>query len=310
MMAGGWGVNSQGISVVVPHYGDIRPTCDLVTSLRRQQGAPDLQIIVADDASPIPFPSGCGYETVRRETNGGYGSACNLGASVARHDRILFLNSDLQIEDRFVADLLAEARPWQPAVVSPAIEEPSGTNHVPRVFPRPRHYVIEWLVPLARFERYMWWQGWIGHDVRAVLSEHAVPTDWVVGAAHMMPTAEFRAVGGFDEGFHMNCEETDLHRRLNDRGIPAVYLPTVRAHHTAGGSSDPLKRNGWLVTSRFRYAEKWGGARRLYLGLLFATWINWVWNLQRQLRGLDVQAGRVLRLQMSWVKQGWRARKP
>lgn len=297
-----------GVSAVIPHYGALGPTQSLLLSLQTQTGLEDLQVIVVDDASPVPFPAGKGYDLVTREENGGYGSACNSGAAVARYDWLLFLNSDLQVSPTFISELVAAARPWEPAVVSPAITEPGGPNHVPRKFPRARYYAIEWLVPLARFERFMWWQGLIGHDVRAVLSEHAVPTDWVVGAAHMMPTTDFRAVGGFDETFHMNCEETDLHRRLKDRGVPSVYLPTVQASHAAGGSSDPQKKNGWLVSSRFRYAEKWGGSRRLYVGLITATWINWAWNLQRQFRGVDVRAGLVLREQLGWVKQGWRSR--
>ena len=78
-------MTTPGISAVIPHYGDIGPTWGLVESLQRQQGVLNLQIIVADDASPVPFPSGEGYELVRREKNGGYGSACNSGAALAKH---------------------------------------------------------------------------------------------------------------------------------------------------------------------------------------------------------------------------------
>ena len=269
----------------------------------------NLQIIVADDASPVPFPSGEGYELVRREKNGGYGSACNSGAALAKHDQLLFLNSDLQVDDHFVADLFAAASPWQPAVTSPAILEPRGPNAVPRKFPKPIHYVVEWLVPLARFHGHQWLHAAGGHDMPAVNSEHAVVTDWLVGACHMMPTADFRAVGGFDEAFFMNCEETDLHLRLRkERGLPCVFLPEVQAEHGAGGSSDPTRRSGWLLDSRFRYAHKWGGAQRLHVGLLAASWVNWLWNSQRQIRGLDVHANRVLRQQLAWIGHGWKER--
>ena len=88
------------VSAVIPHYGDPAPTLTLIEALRAQQGiAPDeLEIIVSDDTK--------GVRVVRRETNGGFGSAVNSGVAVATGKWLFILNSDLSITDTFVADML------------------------------------------------------------------------------------------------------------------------------------------------------------------------------------------------------------
>lgn len=297
------------ISVIIPHYGDVEPTARLVAELLTQAGAPRIEIIVSDDNSPQTFPDGAGYQVVRSQINGGYGTACNRGAEIASGDLLLFLNSDLRIGSSFITDFYAAAEPKLPAVVAPRVREGGGQNHVPRRFPLVRHYVIEWLLVLARFEPKMWWQGAIGHDIAALVSEVPVTTDWLTGVVHMMPAADYRAVGGFDERYFMNCEETDLHRRLRLlRALPAVYLPQIEVDHEGGGSSDPQRRAGWLVDSRFKYAHKWGGARRLRVGLVAASWANFLWNLMRKVRGTAVSPVMVLGEQLDLINHGWRQR--
>lgn len=167
--------------MIIPHYGEAEPTMAVVCQLLAQRGVEGLQIIVADDASPVTVPDGAGYQVVRRKRNGGYGSACNSGAVVATGEQLIFLNSDVDMSDTFIAELLVAAAPWQPAVTAPQVREGAGRNHVPRYFPRVRHFVVEWLLPLARFERRMWWQAAIGHDIPALESPEPSVTDWVTG---------------------------------------------------------------------------------------------------------------------------------
>ncbi|MEE8868770.1 MAG: glycosyltransferase family 2 protein [Acidipropionibacterium acidipropionici] len=298
------------LSVVIPHYGDPEPTLALVESLRRQRGAGDFEIVIADDCSPYPLPEGDGYRLVRRATNGGYGSACNAGAAIVTGDDILFLNSDLSIADDFIAGLRAAAEPWLPAVVGPRIIQDGRTVPVARRWPRAQHHVIEWLMPLARFHGRSSYERLAGTDLGAWRSRHAVVTDWVVGVAHLVPSDQFRAVGGFDEGFFMNCEEVDLHRRLYmECGVRAVYLPKVCASHAGGGSSDPAKRVGWVTDSRFAYAHKWRWDIRLGLGMMAATGINLVWNAARRLRGGEVEPLAEVRRQVAILRHAWMGRK-
>ncbi|BDZ59055.1 hypothetical protein GCM10025872_27120 [Barrientosiimonas endolithica] len=65
-------VTNASVAVVIPHFGDPAPTQLLVRQLTDQKGS-DCRVIVVDDASPVPFPAGEGFEVVRRHRNGGSG---------------------------------------------------------------------------------------------------------------------------------------------------------------------------------------------------------------------------------------------
>ncbi|QHF22022.1 glycosyltransferase [Rathayibacter sp. VKM Ac-2762] len=294
-------MTAEGVSVVIPHYGDPAPALALVERLRSQESPSALEIVVVDDASPIPFPAGTdGVEVVRRERNGGFGAAVNTGAARARHPLLLVLNSDLVVGPSFLRDLLEAGRPWLPAVVAPDLVDAGGERQwVGRRFPRPHHYVVEWLTPLARWRPRL--HAAVGHDTRCTPGA-TVPVDWVVGAVMLLPVAEFRAVGGFDESFHMNCEEVDLQRRLRERGVPSVFAGSVVAEHTGGGSSDPARRLIWLVASRLRYARKWGGRpAALAAALRAASAVNLAANAVRAAAGSDVRPLAVLRRELRLV---------
>lgn len=291
----------DAVSVVVPHYGDPAPTLALVEQLRAQTHP--VEVVVADDASPTPFPEHDGVTVVRRATNGGFGANVNTGAAAATGDVLLVLNSDLTLEPTFVADMVVAARHHPGAVLAPRMVDEHGTEAwVGRGFPRVRHDVVAWLTPLARFRGTAAWHRAVGHDVAAHAAEREV--DWVVGAAMWIPLSEFRAVDGFDERFFMNSEEVDLQRRLRERGVRVVALHSPTVVHAGGGSSPSESRRRWLVEGQLLYADKWGSRRRLQAALVAATGVNFVVNAARRAAGRDVDAVGVARTELSMIRGG------
>ncbi|WP_307835763.1 glycosyltransferase family 2 protein [Phycicoccus sonneratiae] len=291
------------VAVVVPHHGDPTPTLTTVRALLAQEDVA-LEVVVADDASPEPFPDVPGVTVVRRARNGGFGAAVGSGVEPVTAPLLLVLNSDVCFNPTFVADLVAAAAPWQPAVVGPLVLDPDGTPApTARHFPTTTHQVVEWLTPLARFRGRRALREAVGHDTRAVPGA-VLPVDWVVGAAMLLPTAAFRAVGGFDERYFMNSEEVDLQRRLRGAGVPSVFAGTVSLTHVGGGSSDPGLRRRWLVESRMAYAGRWGGRRRLVAALTAATAVNAAANTARRVAGRDVAPLATARQELRLIRGG------
>lgn len=291
-----------GISVVVPHYGDPAHALNLVDLLRQQIDAPVLEIIVVDDCSPQAFPVSEGVILTRRDVNGGFGTAVNTGAQLGTQDYLLVLNSDLEPTPTFIKELVEAAQPLQPAVVSPALfNEQNEYQWAGRIYPTNYQYFIGWLTVLARFKSTMWWQRAVGHDTNCVPGViHS--TDWVVGAAMLIPMESFRQVGGFDESFYMYCEEIDVQRRMAQLGIKSYVAGTVPIVHVGGKSTDPSKGLRWMLQSRLKFAQKWrenpGGFR---LVLMLATCINFLWNCQRKIRGVDVRPIKIFRRDMHMI---------
>lgn len=307
-------LNDATVSIVIPHFGDPKPTEALVDALR---GQAHLEIIVVDDCSPVPLEAIEGARLVTRTQNGGFGTTVNAGAAVARGNLLLVLNSDLEISPTFVADLVSASAGLQPAVVSPEVTSPDGEHQwAGRSFPSVWTQAVEWLTPLARFRSTSWWHRGVGHDTRCVPGQ-VVNVDWVVGAAMLIPLMPFRRIGGFDEGFYMNSEEVDLQRRLRGLGVASYYVGTVTAFHEGGGSSASTERRRWIVRSRLRYANKWNGTdipTRVVLSL--ATFANFAFNAARRIVGSEVNPSTTLRYELGylWIsshgsdRPDWRAK--
>ena len=289
------------VTVVIPFYGDPSETLALIEQLRTQDGVQD--IVVSDDASPIPFPNVAGVRVVRRAANGGFGAAVNTGAAQVSTNLMLVLNSDLELGATFVRDLLRSSSSLHPAIVSPQILKPSGAPEwTARRFPRVSDHVVEWLSPLARWRHLPALHRAVGH-VTNLTPGGVNRTDWVIGAAMLIPVAEFRAIGGFDERFYMTSEEVDLQLRLGRMGVPSYVVNGVSVTHLGGGSSDATNRRQWLVTARQRYALKWGGDRTLSSSLAVASMVNFLANGIRELAGRDVDARAVLRYELGLLRR-------
>lgn len=287
------------VSVVIPHYGAPDQTVDLLADLAAQRGSVPCEVIVADDASPKPFPreiaTAYGVRLVRRERNGGFGSACNSGAAVAAAPSLLFLNSDTRVGPTFVSDLVAQSAPFQPAVTGPAVTGHGTLVATGRRWVSARHFAAEWSIPVRKLRA----ARGLPLDtarVAGAVGGQVAPVDWLFGVALLMPTADFRRVGGFDERFFMNCEEMDLQRRLAETGVPAVYLGTVTIEHAGGGSSGHGPQVEWLTDARLRYADKWGFGRRLRLLLTLAAVGNAAFH------GVRAALGRSTSIRAQWER--------
>lgn len=82
--------------------------------------------------------------------------------------------------------------------------------------------------------------------------------EFASGAFMAVKTAEFKAVGGFDERFFLYFEDADLSRELRKNG-DALYNPFLRVQHDwQRASRSSLKYLSILVISMIKYFNKWG----------------------------------------------------
>lgn len=290
-------------SIVIPHYGSPDSTVELIESLRAQSDEYSFELIVADDCSPIPFPELEGVRVVRRETNGGFGSAVNSGAEYASGEWLFILNSDLSIKPNFIQQMVDKGEQHSGALVSPQVVDHEGrAQWVGRSFPTTFHYAWEWFTPLARFRHTTWWHKAVGHNASCVTGATVEP-DWVIGACMMLPRQTFKDFGGFDQRFFMNCEEVDFQRRLAAAGVSRIFAGDISVEHIGGGSSGESKqRRQWVTDARFIYAEKWGEQKHLKTVLTAVSYLNYGVNKLRQIRNTAVDARKILKYELSFLR--------
>lgn len=181
----------------------------------------------------------------------GFARACNLGAAHARSPYILFLNSDIVVQEGAPAMLVKELDGRPDAVAAGGRLVDPGTDdtqyaYLPKRFPTTASLALE-LTGVARI--------WPGNPVTdassgAHLSETQVAeVDQPAGACLLIRRERFQDVGGFDEGYWFWYEDVDLARRLKTQGV-ILYVPRATFEHLGGASFRRWTR-ARLVRSRF-----------------------------------------------------------
>lgn len=194
---------------------------------------------------------------IRSPVNGGFGAGNNLGAAAGlpdgtAPDLLFLLNSDAFPEPgaiRVLADHLA-ANPGT-AIAGSAVR---GEDDIPHRtafrFPSiPGEF--EAAIRFGPVSRLL-----ARHIVAPPPPEATGPVDWVAGCAMMIRTPVFRALGGFDEGYFLYFEETDLCLRAARAGWRTDFVPASRVVHL-GSVSTGLNRvtrmPAYWFDSRLRY---------------------------------------------------------
>jgi N-acetylglucosaminyl-diphospho-decaprenol L-rhamnosyltransferase len=223
------------------------------------------------------FPS---VRLIACDQNLGFTRGNNRGLAASEGRYILFLNPDTVVLPGALAALLThmEACPAT-GILGPQLLYGNGSLQPSRRrFPTLATALLE-SSPLAwRWPHNRWARRYNLLDVPA---DRPQQVDWVVGAAILVRRAVVEQIGGFDEGFFMYSEETDLCRRAAAAGWRTWYLPSAQIIHYEGKSSEQVvaARHIHFQTSRVRYFRKHHGRlpaeilRGLLLGQFALEWL-------------------------------------
>lgn len=241
----------------------------MLDAVRRALAGPaDVELIVSDNASSdgsvaalaAAFGDDPRFHVIYNGRNLGFGAGVNRAAAQARGDHLLILNPDCWLEPDTLPRLLARAADVdRPGVIGARIRHPDGSDETASIRRDPTlGRSLLTLSGLARFGAR--WPALRGVDLH--LDETARGEDRdaeiVSGALMLLPRAAFEAVGGFDEGYFLHCEDMDLCRRLRDAGYAVFYAGSVSVVHGKGGSS----RHRPVFVAWHKHRSKWRWFRR------------------------------------------------
>ena len=190
----------------------------------------DNSIEVAQNACPQ-------VQVLPQSRNLGLGAAANLAAAATTGDLIMVLNPDVTLMPGAVVALQKFfAEHPEASCCGPQLLNPDGSLQPScRAFPTLltgffRYTPLERLFPHNRFTRRYLLTDFDHNQVREV--------DWVSGACLVVRREVWEQLGGFDEGFFMFCEDTDLCYRIKKAGGKVFYVPQARAYHKVGASTN------------------------------------------------------------------------
>ena len=208
-----------------------------IASLQAQT-LPPAQIICVDQSPDGRFRAALGNDTaieiVTPAENLGYPSACNLAATVATGDHILFFNPDAHADPGCLAELAAALAADETAAIAGAQVLLPGDERV---------NAGDNVLHLSGLS----WAGRYGLPPETGSPRPAVV---VSGAALLVRRTAFEAIGGYTEGFFMYYDDVDLAWRAQLRGWEVLFCPSATVvheyeFHKGNYKWQFLERNRW-----------------------------------------------------------------
>jgi GT2 family glycosyltransferase len=252
------------VSIVIVNWNTRDLLIQTLQSLYDSMHGPWHEIIVVDNAS-----SDGSAEKVRQEfpdtvliesgINVGFAAGNNLAIRRSRGKFLLLLNPDTIVPAGAVTTLLQFMEDHTDiGIAAPKLLSASGTVQISSfgLFPSPLEAVLHavriWrLAPGSRL-------------ARRFLAVPAPPNTWcyaahVLGAAMLIRREVITQIVGFDEGFFLFLEETDLCYRAQSAGWRIAYTTTSTITHFGEQSMQKIlhKAGGLYVRSYNRFCNKY-----------------------------------------------------
>jgi GT2 family glycosyltransferase/glycosyltransferase involved in cell wall biosynthesis len=244
-------VSAPSVSIVVAVHGQRDCVYRCLRSLRVHRSKYSFEVIVVDDVSPDDTPAMLsdvsGIKLITNGSNLGFIRSCNKGASVARGDLLVMLNSDTVVQPGWLDELVDTFKAFPDAgLVGSKLIYPDGT--------------------LQEAGGLIWsdGSGWnMGRNGDASAPEHNYlrEVDYCSGASIMIPRDLWNLLRGFDEDYApAYAEDSDLAFRIRAAGRRVFYQPLSVAVHYEGmscGRDTSLGVKSYQVTNAAKLRERW-----------------------------------------------------
>jgi hypothetical protein len=267
------------LTVGIVSYNTRDLTCRCIDSVLNATAHFQSKVVLADNGSTDGT-----LDSVRRKfpevhlisfpDNPGYGEALNRIFEQFPAQFILAMNADVMLGRESLDHLqryLVDHR--ECALVGPSLVWSNGKHQRScKKFPSIRSLIIE-LFALDIFPPINYWSKNLDYDD----SKFEIPTevDSLSGSVMLIRESAFREINGFDNGFRLYFEETDLCRRLWNTGYNVLYVPRAKAVHIyAASTRHTMERQITYYISCARYARKHFSSasyRITYMAILLST---------------------------------------
>lgn len=227
------------LSIIIVNFNTKELTCQTIDSIIQYTSSVSYEVIVVDNSTDKTQQSEYNNQCVKiihDIENHGFGHACNIGATYAIGDYLLFLNSDTLIRDNSLFECVNYMKNDDKIGVLGAkilLSDGSLDHGCKRGFPTPSAAFYYYLGLDRRYPK----SKKYGAYRQTFLSElETNEVDSVSGAFLMIGKKLFDNISGFDETFFMYGEDLDLCFRVKEKGYKIIYHADAVITHLKGQS--------------------------------------------------------------------------
>lgn len=238
------------VSIITVNYGDVKETCELLTSLQ-DITYPNVEIIVVDNTErdnnfrliKKKYP----YITeVCSSTNTGYAGGINLGIENSKGDYLLLLNNDIEVEPGFIEPLLDALQNIQDAgLVSPKV-----------LYYNSRKVQYAGTGKINSYTGRGFTEEYNKDDSEGI--SITAPSDYAFGAAMMTSRILVDRIGRMPEIYFMYYEELDWSEMFKRAGYRVYYVGTSTVYHkdSCSTADNPYQKDYYLFRNRILFQRR------------------------------------------------------
>ena len=239
------------LSIIIPTWNTADITLNCINSIQKYLPKTFFEIIVIDNASADNtsdlFSKNKNIIYVRNSENLGFSKACNIGVKYAKSDYLLFLNSDMELVDSSIVDMLS------------FFQKNSNCGLVGPQFLNPDKSVQGSVFPpqtsLNAFREF--WLNQKSYSKYFPAGDNPLSVWAISGGAVLIKKELFEKIGGWNEKYFMYYEDLDLCRQIRKSNLKIYYYPKCKLIHRHGASGANLANsdNQWrrLIPSSILY---------------------------------------------------------
>jgi GT2 family glycosyltransferase len=243
------------VSAVVISHGHAR---ELEHSLPALAPQVEELLVIANIPGSVPAELPTGTRVHENTVPLSFAANANVGADKTEHELVLIVNPDAVPEPDAVQVLREFMEEHARAgAAGPQMLYSDGTWQASRrSFPTigatiVRRTPLRLLAPPLRHQR--------KHYLLDERPTEPVPTDTMLGAFIMLRREMLDAIGGWDPGFRMYCEDIDLNYRAAKAGWERWYVPGAVVHHEYAAVIDKkflTRHTLWHARAMLRFLRK------------------------------------------------------
>lgn len=220
------------VSIIILSYNTKELLRECLKSLYKNIKGVDPEVIVVDNASTdgsveMVRNNFRNVVLVENKKNVGFSKGNNIGAKIAKGEYLLFLNSDTEVRDNGLLEMLEflETHPGVGILGGRLRNNDGSLQKSAGVF----YNLFNVFLMLFGGER-------IGMLRKS--PSHIMQVDWVSGAFMMIRKELFEKLKGFDEKLFMYMEDMEICFRAKKLGFSTFFYPNVNMLHKELGSSN------------------------------------------------------------------------
>lgn len=253
------------LSIIVVSFNtrDILVSC--IKSIKKYTRGIDYEVVVVDNGSADGSAAAAeelGAKVIENKKNLGFAAANNQGFKKSSGEFVLFLNSDTELKDNVLGEMVEWMRGRSKVgVATCGLNNKDGSMQATGGYFPTLARVFSWMViqdfpfvdsiikPFHPFHS----KSFFAKGVNFYKSPRQL--DWVTGAFLLTRKKVLKNVGDWDESYFMYVEEVDLCYRIRKLGYQVWYLPNWKIVHLGGASSK---------TSELPLTSEYKGIKRFY----------------------------------------------